>query len=58
MHLAIDGLESASDISDVLGPLKLVCFGLRLIVGTAQVGMQCVSKILLISMEYTGCHKE
>jgi hypothetical protein len=49
-RLAIDGLKAASDMSDVLGPLKLVCFALALIVDTAEVGMQCVSKILLISM--------
>ena len=49
-RLAIDGLKAASDMSDVLGPLKLVCFALTLIVDTAEVGMQCVSNILLISM--------
>jgi hypothetical protein len=49
-RLAIDGLKTASDMSDVLGPLKLVCFALTLIVDTAEVGVQCISKILLISM--------
>jgi hypothetical protein len=50
-RLAIDGLKTASDMSDVLGPLKLVCFALTLIVDTAEVGIQCVFKILLISVE-------
>jgi hypothetical protein len=57
-RLAIEGLKTASDMSDVLGPLKLVCFALTLIVDTAEVGIRRVSKILLISMEYTGCSKE
>jgi hypothetical protein len=57
-RLAIEGLKTASDISDVLGPLKLVCFGLTLIVDTAEVGMPFVSKILLISVEFVGCHTE
>ena len=39
-RLAIDGLKAASDMSDVLGPLKLVCFALTLIVDTAEVGLQ------------------
>jgi hypothetical protein len=38
-RLAIDGLSAVSDMSDVLGPLKLVCFALKLIVDTAEVGM-------------------
>jgi hypothetical protein len=38
-RLAIDGLKAASDISHVLGPLKLVCFALKLIVDTAEVGL-------------------
>jgi hypothetical protein len=41
-RLAIEGLNTASDISSVLGPLKLVCFALTLIVNTAEVGMQHV----------------
>jgi hypothetical protein len=57
-RLAIDGLKTASDMSDVLGPLKLVCFALTLIVDTAEVGLQCVSKIVLISMECAGCGTE
>jgi hypothetical protein len=57
-RLAIDGLKTASDMSDVLGPLKLVCFALTLIVDTAEVGLQFVSKIVLISMECAGCGAE
>jgi hypothetical protein len=38
-RLAIEGLKTASSMSDVLGPLKLVCFALTLIVDTAEVGM-------------------
>ena len=49
-RLAIDSLKAASDMSDVLGPLKLVCFALTLIVDTAEVGVQCVSRVVLISM--------
>jgi hypothetical protein len=57
-RLAIEGLKTASDMSDVLGPLKLVCFALTLIVDTAEVGMQRVSMILLIHVECAGCHTE
>jgi hypothetical protein len=57
-RLAIEGLKTASDMSEVLGPLKLVCFALTLIVDTAEVGIWRVSTILLISTEYTGCRKE
>jgi hypothetical protein len=57
-RLAIEGLKTASDMSDVLRPLKLVCFALTLIVDTAEVGIQCVSKVLLIFIEYTGRRKE
>jgi hypothetical protein len=38
-RLAIDVLNTASDMSDVLGPLKLVCLALKLIVDTAEVGL-------------------
>jgi hypothetical protein len=44
-RLAIDGLSTVSDMSDILGPLNLVCFALKLVVDTAEVGLQCVSKI-------------
>jgi hypothetical protein len=57
-RLAIDGLKAASDMSDIFGPLKLVCFALTLIVDTAEVGLQCVYTIILISMEYAGCRTE
>jgi hypothetical protein len=57
-RLAIEGLKTASDMSGVLGPLKLVCFALTLIVDTAEVGMPRVYKILLISVECAGCHTE
>jgi hypothetical protein len=57
-RLAIDGLSAVSDMSGVLGPMKLVCFALKLIVDTVEVGMHCVFKTLLISMECTGSRKE
>jgi hypothetical protein len=56
-RLAIDGLKTASDMSDVLGPIKLVCFALTLIVDTAEVGLQCVYTIILISMNAQGVVK-
>jgi hypothetical protein len=56
-RLAIDGLKTASDMSVVLGPLKLVCFALTLIVDTAEVGLQCVYTIKLTSMNAQGVVK-
>jgi hypothetical protein len=41
-RLAIEGLKTASDMSEVLRPLKLVCFALGLIVDIVEVGMQCM----------------
>jgi hypothetical protein len=41
-RLAIDGLKTVGDMSDVLGPIKLVCFALTLIVDTAEVGQFAV----------------
>jgi hypothetical protein len=57
-RLAIDGLKTASDMYDILIPLKLVSFALTLIVDTVEVGLQYVSKILLTSMECVGCRNE
>jgi hypothetical protein len=56
-RLAIDGLKTASDMSDVLGPLALVCFALTHIVDTAEVGLQYVYTIILISMNVQGVVK-
>jgi hypothetical protein len=42
-RLALDALRTASNMSEVLGPLKLVCFALKVVVDTAEVGSQLSS---------------
>lgn len=53
-RLALDALRTASDISEVLGPLKLLCFALKVVVDTAEVGpsrLNCMASLIIVESQ-------
>jgi hypothetical protein len=53
-RLALDALGTASDISEVLGPLKILCFALKVVVDTAEVGpsrLNCAASLIIVESQ-------